>query len=196
VTPEEIRRLADEILAQEQFRQPEPSLLERFQRWVEDLIGRIFEAAFSGSTGSIVGWVVLLAALALIVWFATRFGRTVQSDGRVGVTVEGVHRRTPAEWRAEAEAQEAAGEWKLALRSRYRALIGDLIAEGVLVEVAGRTTGEYRADVTRAAPGRARDFGAATELFESAWYGDRPTGPEENERFQALSRAVGGGVRV
>jgi Domain of unknown function (DUF4129) len=196
VTPEEIRQLADEILARDEFRQPEPSLLERFQSWVEDLIGRIFDAAFSGGAGSIIGWAVLLGAVIAIVWFATRFGRTVQGDRRVGITVEGIHRSTPAEWRAAAEAQEAAGEWKLALRSRYRALVGELIAEGVLVDVAGRTTGEYRGDVARAAPGRAGDFAAATELFESAWYGDRPTGSEENGRFQALARAVTSGVSV
>ncbi len=196
MTPEEIRQLADDIVARAEFRQPEPSLLERFQTWVEDLIGRIFEAAFSGGAGSILGWVVLVGAVIAIVWFATRFGRTVQADRRVGITVEGIHRRTPAEWRAEAEAQEAAGEWKLALRSRYRALIGDLIAEGVLVEVAGRTTGEYRGDVAREAPQRADDFAAATELFESAWYGDHPTGPEENARFQARARAVASGVAV
>jgi hypothetical protein len=189
VNPEEIRQLADDILAREEFRQPEPSLLERVQDWFEDLLGRILEAAFSGGVGSILGWVFLVAAVLAIIWFATRFGRTVQADRRVGVTVD-IHRRTPAEWVAEAEAHEQAGEWKLALRSRYRALVGELIASGLLDEIAGRTTGEYRADLARAAPERAADFGAGTDLFEAAWYGDRPTGPDENARFRALAAAV------
>ncbi len=190
MNPDEIRQLADDILAREEFRQPEPSVLERVQGWFEDLLGRILEAAFSGGVGSILGWVFLVAAVLAIIWFATRFGRTVQADRRVGVTVEGIHRRTPAEWVAEAEAHEQAGEWKLALRSRYRALLGELIAAGLLDEVAGRTTGEYRADLARAAPERAADFGTATDLFEVAWYGDRPTGQDENARFRALAAAV------
>jgi Domain of unknown function (DUF4129) len=192
VNAEEIRQLADDILARPEFRQPEPSLIEQARDWVEKRIGDILDAAFSGSAGSLVGWVVLLVAVGLIIWSATRFGRTVQAGGRVGIEVEGIHRRSPAQWRAEAEAHEAAGAWKEALRCRYRALIGDLVAEGVLDDVAGRTTGEFRRDVTDRAPDRSEAFSAATELFELAWYADRQTGAGENARFQALAATVVG----
>jgi hypothetical protein len=192
VTAEEIRQLADEIVARPEFARPEPSLIERARSWVEDLIGRILEAAFSGSAGSLAGWVVLLVAVAAIIWFATRLGRTVQVDRRMGVRVEGIHRRTPAEWRAEAEDHEAAGAWKLALRCRYRALVGDLIAERLLEDVAGRTTGEYRRDLAVRAPDRSAAFDEATELFELAWYADRATGPEENRRFRERATATTG----
>jgi hypothetical protein len=192
VTADDIRQLADDILARPEFRQPEPNLLERARDGVENLIGDILEAAFSGSAGSLVGWVVLLAAVGLTIWFATRFTRTVQVGGRVGIEVEGIHRRSPVQWRAEAEEHEAAGAWKEALRCRYRALVGDLVAEGVLDDVAGRTTGEFRRDVTARAPVRAEAFTAATELFELAWYADRPTGADENARFQALAARVVG----
>lgn len=189
---EEIRRLADDILARPEFRQPEPSLIEQARDWAEKRIGDILDAAFSGSAGSLVGWVVLLVAVGLILWSATRFTRTVQAGGRVGIEVEGIHRRSPAQWRAEAEEHEAAGAWKEALRCRYRALVGDLVAEGVLDDVAGRTTGEFRRDVTDRAPDRSEAFSAATELFELAWYADRQTGADENARFQALAAAVVG----
>ena len=192
MTAEEIRQLADEIVARPEFAQPEPSLIERARSWVEDLIGRILEAAFSGSAGSLVGWVVLLVAVAAIIWFATRMGRTVHVDRPVGVRVEGIHRRTPAEWRAEAEDHEAAGAWKLAIRCRYRALVGDLIAERLLEDVPGRTTGEYRRDLAVRAPDRSPAFDEATELFELAWYADRATGPDENRRFRALAATTTG----
>jgi hypothetical protein len=192
VNAEEIRHLADDILARPEFRQPEPSLIEQARDWVEKRIGDILDAAFSGSAGSLVGWVVLLVAVGLIIWSATRFSRTVQAGGRVGIEVEGIHRRSPAQWRAEAEDHEAAGAWKEALRCRYRALIGDLVAEGVLDDVAGRTTGEFRRDVTERAPDRSEAFSAATELFELAWYADRPTGADESARFQALAATVVG----
>ena len=135
---------------------------------------------------------VLLGAVVAIIWFASRWGRTVQVDRRVGVRVEEIHRRTPAEWRAEAEALEADGQWKLALRCRYRALVGDLIAAGLLEDVPGRTTGEYRRDVAVRAPDRSSAFDEATELFELAWYADRATGPDENRRFQELALGVTG----
>jgi hypothetical protein len=192
VNAEEVRQLADEILSRPEFAQPEPSLLERVRDWFEDLIGRILEAAFSGGAGSLVGWAVLLVAVAAIAWFATRLGRTVQVDRRVGVRVEQVHRRTPAAWRAEADELEAAGSWKLALRCRYRALIGDLIAAGLLEDVPGRTTGEYRRDLAVRAPDRSPAFDEATELFELAWYADRATGPDESRRFQDLAIGVTG----
>jgi hypothetical protein len=192
VNAEEIRQLADDILARPEFHQPEPSLIEQARDWVEKRIGDILDAAFSGSAGSLVGWVVLLVAVGLIIWSATRFSRTVQAGGRVGIQVEGIHLRSPGQWRAEAEAHEAAGAWKEALRCRYRALIGDLVAEGVLDDVAGRTTGEFRRDVTERAPDRSEAFSAATELFELAWYADRPTGADESARFQALAATVVG----
>jgi hypothetical protein len=192
VSPDEVRQLADEIVGRAEYRRPEPSLLERGRDAVEDLIGEILEEAFSGSAGSLVGWLVLLAAVVAIVVFATRASRSVQVGRRVGIHVEGVHRRTPAEWRAEADALEAAGDWKHGLRCRYRALVGDLVAAGVLEDVAGRTTGEFRRDVADRAPERSTPFGEATELFELAWYADRPTGPEQSARFQALAADVVG----
>ena len=192
MTADEVRQLADEILSRPEFAQPEPSLLERVRSWFEDLIGRILEAAFAGGAGSLIGWVVLLGAVVAIIWFASRWGRTVQVDRRVGVRVEEIHRRTPAEWRAEAEALEADGQWKLAMRCRYRALVGDLIAAGLLEDVPGRTTGEYRRDVAMRAPDRSSAFDEATELFELAWYADRATGPDENRRFQELALGVTG----
>ena len=188
MSPEEVRQLADEIVARPEFQQPEPSVFERVQEWFARWVGELLDAATGGGAGSIVGAVALIALVVLVVWLTIRVGRTVQVDGRLpGVTVEGVHRRSPAEWRAEAEVQEAEGRWKEALRSRYRALVGDLVMEGLLEDVAGRTTGELRRDVERTAPDRADDFGAATELFELAWYADRRTGPDENARFRALA---------
>lgn len=194
MTPEEIRQLADDIVARPAFREQEPSLIQRAQGEVEDLIGRIVQAAFSGSAGSIIGWIVLLAAVGVVIFFLARLGGTVQADRRPGVVVEGVHRRDPAAWRAEADALEAEGRWKEGLRCRYRALVGDLVAEGLLDDVAGRTTGEYRAELA-GDPQRSAPFSAATELFELAWYADRPTGAEESARFQALALAVTGARR-
>ena len=52
--------------------------------------------------------------------------------------------RTAAQWRAEAAAHDAAGRWREALRCRYRALVAELAGRGLVEEIPGRTSGEYR----------------------------------------------------
>jgi hypothetical protein len=99
-------------------------------------------------------------------------------------------RRTAVDWRKEAERLEQAGEWKGGLRCRYRALVAELVERDILRDVPGRTAGEYRAELRDHAPGAAVPFAGASELFERAWYGDLPTGPDETERFRALADDV------
>jgi hypothetical protein len=94
------------------------------------------------------------------------------------------------DWLARARALERAGEWREALRWRYRALVHHLVASGVLDEVPGRTSGEHRILVAAAVPRAAGDFDAASRLFELAWFGRRPTGPAEASRFAELSERV------
>jgi hypothetical protein len=193
VSHDEVRQLADDIVARPEFQQPPENWLVRARDWVLERVGDLLSAATGGGAGSIVGIIVLIALVGLVAWLLIRVGRTVQADRQVAaMTIEGVHRRSPAAWRAEAETLEAEGRWKEALRCRYRALVGDLVAERLLEDVAGRTTGELRSDLSASAPDRYDAFDAASELFELAWYADRATGPEESARFQALAASITG----
>jgi hypothetical protein len=81
------------------------------------------------------------------------------------------------------------------LRARYRALVAELAARGVVDEVPGRTTGEYRAEVIANLPGAAPEFGGATELFEATVYGDRSAGPSDTAELDALADRVLAGAR-
>jgi hypothetical protein len=185
------RQRADDILARPEFRPAQPSLFTRALRWLGDLLGRLLTGLFTGGVGSALAWGILALIVAGIVVLLTRIGRTVQAEpvrGAATMAVE-VH-RTPVQWRREAEACEARGEWKDGLRCRYRGLIADLVSRRVVRDLPGRTTGEYRADVAVTLPDAAPDFAGASELFERAWYGDRPTGPEESARFRELADHV------
>ena len=73
--------------------------------------------------------------------------------------------------------------------------MADLAERGILEEVPGRTAGEYRSELSLAAPGVAREFAGATDLFEAAWYGNRPTGEPEAGLFRDLAGRVLAGVR-
>jgi hypothetical protein len=193
--PATSRQRADEILARPEFRPAQPSLTSRVTRWLGDLLGRLVTRLFDGGVGSALAWGILALVVAGVVFLITRVTRTMQPDpvrGGATMTVE-VH-RTPTEWRREAEACEARGAWKDGLRCRYRGLIADLVARGVVRDLVGRTTGEYRADVAAELPAAAADFAGASELFERAWYGDRPTGPDQSARFRALADHVVAGA--
>jgi hypothetical protein len=190
----EVRELADRILARPEFDADQRSLLQRARdavgRWLDDLLGELA----GGGGGELVGWAVVIVLTAAAVFFVVRFTRGARRDPGVVEGRPSAHRRTAAEWRAEAVDHEAGGRWRPALRCRYRALVADLAARGLVEEVPGRTTGEYRRQVDHAFPDVAPDFDGATTLFEGAWYGGRSTGADDAARFRELEARVLAGV--
>ena len=184
-TAEEYRQAADEVLAREEFQRPDPTILERIREWVGERLDSVIEELSGGGAGSVVGWIVLVGAAAALAWALTRLGRTVQGDPAVAAaTVRIDEGHTPDEWRERAVQAEAEQRWKQAILYRYRALLGDLVRAGVVEDIAGRTTGEYRREVEAARWAAGAPFGEATDLFELAWYADAPTGAAESERFR------------
>ncbi|MEL7209323.1 MAG: DUF4129 domain-containing protein [Actinomycetota bacterium] len=190
-TPDELRESADEVLSRAEFDRPEPTILERIRNWLSDRIDEAIQSLTGGGAGTVVGWIVLVLAIAALVWAVVKLSRTVSSDPAVEAAEIRIDQgRTPAEWQGEAARLEAAGRWKEALRCRYRALLGDLVRAGVLEDVPGRTTGEYRREVDDGLTGASDAFGEATELFELAWYADVPTAEAESARFRELATDV------
>lgn len=189
-SPEDVRDTADEVLARPEFQRPEPNIIDKARSWVEEQIGRVLQDLTAGGGASVLGWVVLVAAIAAIAFLLARFGRTVQIDPRRAAAVSVERSRSAAQWNAEAEELEADGAWKAALRCRFRALVAALVDHGQVDDVPGRTAGEYRSAIGAALPAVAGAFAEATYLFEDAWYGDEPTGPAENRRFRDLAAEV------
>lgn len=189
-SPAEVREAADDVLSGREFQRAEPNLIDRALDWISEQIGRLLQRVTTGDGASLLGWAVMLAAIVAIVVLLVRFGRTVQRDPGNDAEVRVDRRRTAAQWEDEAEQHEAGGEWKLALRCRFRALIATLVERGHVDDVPGRTTGEYRAEVRAGLPDVADAFAGATYLFEDAWYGDEPTGEAENARFRAFAADV------
>jgi hypothetical protein len=188
--PAEVRRTVHDVLSRPEYKRSQPSPIERARTWVRDQIGRMLSSLFRGDRGTVLAWAVLGGLLATAIVLSIRFARTMTPDPDVPARASATPRRTARDWRAEADAHERAAEWREALRARYRALVADLAARGLVEEVPGRTAGEYRAEVTASVPRAAPEFGGATELFERAWYGNRPIGAAESERFLALEARV------
>lgn len=185
-----VREAIDAILARPEFA-PEPrSLVERAWDWVLEQLGDLLGALFDAGAGSALGWVVVAVLSLVAVTLAVRFSRRLRGDPVLAEAGGGSPRRSVIDWRADAAAHEAAGDWRAALRCRWRALVADLAGRGLVEEVPGRTAGEYRRQVAVALPAAASDFDAATALFEAAWYGDRPADADQAERLRSLSERV------
>lgn len=190
--PGVVRDLADQILAESRYDRPAKSIPDRILEWFGEQIGKVLGSLVGSGAGTVVAWIVVLAAVAAVVFLVVRYGRVVSlpraAPARLEVMVE--LSRTPAEWRAEAEALERDGRWRAALRCRHRALVAELVQRGAIPDQAGRTAGEYVADVALTRPDAAPGFAAATALFEAAWYGGAPTARAESARFQELEADV------
>jgi Domain of unknown function (DUF4129) len=186
----EVRDATRRVLRRPEFQPAQRSGVQIAWEWLLLQLGILLGLLASGGAGSIIGLVVVLLIMAalflLIVWFS----RGITRDPAIAAALPAVPRRSGAEWRAEAEAHERAGEWRQAVRSRYRALVADLAARGLVDEIPGRTAGEYRGEVRRNVPAAAAEFADATDLFELAWYARWPTGPDDATRLRALSDQV------
>jgi hypothetical protein len=188
--PAQARRVVREVLARREFRPPDRPLFNRAMDWLLELVGRALAALGNSPAGGIVGLLLLALALLGVGLVVARFSRGMTRSPELAAALPAAARRPPAEWLAEAEAHEAAGEWRQAVRCRYRAVVAELAARGLLEEVPGRTAGEYRGEVGRGLPAAAADFAGVTELFEGAWYGRRATGAEQAAHLRDLSRRV------
>ncbi len=192
---DQVRDAIGEVLARPEYQRPSPGFVQRLRDAVVDLLERFLTTLLEGGRGTVVAWTILAVAIVAAVLVALRFARGVTRDPGRGVATTAIPRRGAADWRADAEAAERAGQWRQALRCRYRALVAELADRGLVEEVAGRTAGEYRAEVAGTAPAVAGPFAGATELFERAWYGEWPTGQEEAAQLRDLSDEVLAGVR-
>ncbi len=193
--PAKVAEAADDVLARPEYRVPSPTLAERVQRWVAEVFGHVLGALIGGGGASLIAWGLLALGIGVVGVLAARFARGVTPDAGLAASSVSAPLRTATDWRAEADAHERAGRWRPALRCRYRALVAELAAGGVVEDVPGRTTGEYRAAVVVAAPDVAPDFAAATELFERAWYGRAPTGADDAAHLSSLADRVLAGAR-
>ncbi len=197
---DQARQAAEEVLSGPEYRQAGESWISKALNAVDEWLQRLFSSLGGGGGGSsVIGWIVVIVAVAgatvAVVLAVRSIRRTRRATGDEVDDAERTstrRRRREAEvdWAREAERMEAEGRWRDAMRARYRALVAVMADRRVVDPAASRTTGEHRREVGAAAPTAAPDFDGAAELFDRAWYGNLPTGPEEAERFRELARTV------
>ncbi len=195
--PERIRESARQILQRPEFGDHR-SIFERVVDWISAKLGDIFGGVFGGSgsgTGFVgqvfqvllIGFAVVLLFLAVrAIWRAARARKVPEPDD--GIVIVFGEATNPADLIEAAEGAERDRRWKQALMARYRHLVASLIQEAVLLDVPGRTTGEYRVEFRQVRPDAAIEFDQVTTSFENAYYGDEPVGAAE---FEEVKRVVG-----
>jgi Domain of unknown function (DUF4129) len=190
--PGVIRDRADDILSRPEF-QRHKSLLERVLDWIGDQLSR-FSFGIGGGpgfAGDLIGLVLLVGALVLVVVLLRSIRRVPRRTApEPELSVEEAARRSASDWRTDAERFEAEQRWREAMRARYRELVRMLVDDGALVDVPGRTTGEYERELAAARPAAADAFRVLTALFEDVWYGGQPATAEQQQRFRALAAHV------
>ena len=190
VEASQIRQATEQVLGNPTYREAQPGIIERATMWVLDALARLISGLRAGDGGTIVGIVLMALAIGVTVFIAILLLRRVRRDPGTEDVAVGIGGRSSADWRRLAEQAEAAGEWDVALRCRYRALLADLVAAGVTDEVVGRTARDYMRDVIEAAPATERSLRWVTDAFEATWYDRRPVAASDVDAVRTASDDV------
>jgi hypothetical protein len=195
------RSEVEDLMSRPEFQYPK-SFMERLGDWIGERLEGLFDRlpgdtpspSFGGGAGSLIGWLLVVSALAAVVFIIViavrRWVPRVADSGEELSEIETEHRRRASEWAAEANDLESRGEWKLAIRARFRELVRSLVDREQVADLPGRTTGELLADMSATTPGAVESFDTTCLLFELPWYAHQRTGPEENARFRVHAAEV------
>ena len=125
--PEPARDLLARELAKPEY---QPTLVERFERWLGDLLDRVFGSTVSGSgPGPVVATVLLVLLVGLVVLVLTRLQRSSAApSGPAEVFPDG--RLTAERYRELARLAREEGRWDDAVVESVRALAAGLLERG------------------------------------------------------------------
>ena len=184
--PDQARRwLADELSRSEY----QESWVERFGRWVNDLLDTLSRASGSlGHLNPLLAAVLALVLVALLTFALSRLRRNAALPGG-GSAVFAEVRQGAGEHRAAARAALEQGHWEAVVES-VRALAAGLVERGLVPEQTDLTVHELTDNASGLYPslaGRLRRTGVA---FDETRYGDRAANEERAREAVALEEQV------
>ena len=181
--------LADE-LADPVYDAAEPGLFQRALTW---LVERLRDLEVPEGPGGGIGLALLgLLVLLVVALVVAKVGPGRRAARLRAGDVFADHVRTADEHRRAADTHAAAGEWDLAVRERFRAVVRSLEERTVLDARPGRTADEAAADAAGALPALAGELTRGARLFDEVWYGGRAATAAHDEQLRALDAAVAG----
>ncbi len=138
--------------------------------------------------GFVIGVVVLLAAIGLVIWRVGVPRWTKRSRRAEELAMDST--RAATDYRADAEAAAAAGEWQVAVRERFRAMVRELEVRTVLDVRPARTAWEAAIAANRVLQDCGPDLFAGADLFSGVSYGDRPAQASDYEAMVGIDQRV------
>ncbi len=199
---DDVREQVREVMSQPAYRY-EPTLLERIGRRLSEWLQRLLEnlnvpgasaGTFGGGAGTVVAWVLIVLALAVLVFAVVRAVqrrvRKPPADDTPATTTDVEHERRAKDWADEATRMEREGRFKDAVRARYREMVRTLVDRDQLPDVPGLTTGELRQALGRTTPTAADAFDRACTTFELAWYAELPVDAGDLAGLRAAAAEV------
>jgi hypothetical protein len=177
----------------------QPSLWERFLRWLADWLDRLLPdssplagGALGSATATAVGWAViavggLLLTLLLSYWLRRLLaGMLAGRDGGDPLAGADDLPVTSGQARQQASEQAQSGNYREAVRRLYLAAILRLAEQGLIRFERSLTNREVLARVDASAPARAH-LAPVVETFDRVWYGEQE--PDE-VTFHVYSREI------
>jgi hypothetical protein len=158
-TPDWVTRALDRI----------SGLAERFIELLARLAGGPVRAGTGVNWGFLIAVGLLLAAIAIVIW---RVGLPRWRKRNTAGAVEADPTVQPTDYRSRAEDLAAAGDWRGAVRDRFRALVRELETRTILDVRPARTALETAAGAGRHLPALAGRLWAGAEEFNAVLYGE------------------------
>jgi hypothetical protein len=194
---EEARRRAVEELAKAKYGGlPDwaDELLSRLGRVLDRIVGAILQFVFGAgaggggfSPGFVIAVVLLLVALGLVIWKVglprwRRRSRDMALDLDVSISA--------TDYRQLAEQHAEHGDWRAAVRDRFRALVRELEVRTILDVRPARTAWEAAYAAGRLLPGCQDDLRTGADVFSAVMYGDRLAEESLYRRMAAIDERV------
>ncbi len=194
ISREEAQRRADEELSKAKYGGV-PEWVTDVVGWFDGTLRRLVDVLLGQvQPGSGVSWgfvvvvVVVLAVIGLVIWRVglPRWGQHKQADTAIEIdqTV------SPGEYRDLAEAAAARGDYRTAVRERFRAIIRELEVRTIITPRPSRTALEAALAASRELPSSEEPMYTAATLFSAVMYGDRAATREDWEQILEAESAV------
>jgi hypothetical protein len=190
------RRAVDELAKAKYGGLPDWSdeLLNRLGRVLDRIVEAVLRFVFGspgGGTGISPGFVIavvsLLVAIGLVVW---KVGLPRWRRRSIDAAVDLDARVPAADYRHLADQHAEHGDWRAAVRDRFRALVRELEVRTILDVRPARTAWEAAYAASRLLPGCRDDLRTAAEDFNAVMYGERRADETLYRRMAAIDDRV------
>lgn len=178
--PDDSRQRLEEVLARPEFQDAQPTLLDRFLRWLSEILPDA-SPDVRGLVDTAVG-VFGVLVIGLLVFFVVRMvrhnwreGESLESFGEIPIHA--------TEAQAKATSAAGAGDFREAMRLLYLAALLHLDEVGLLRFDRALTNREVLATVVNRIPLYTALSPVVTQ-FDRVWYGHAPFGASDFEQMQ------------